>query len=157
MKKAIMLSLLWLGILGAFIFYGYFICGDADIQSQACLGPRFSLECRTENAVLWGGFGVGLATCTTIGFLIVGLVRTKHLGKALAMLLLLVSALCSTILTPVSINVASVSVSVEILHGESGMLVLFQTGLMLFWAALTFVVFTIWVLLSKGTRDETVA
>jgi hypothetical protein len=155
MKKVIMLPLLWIGILGGFLYYGYFICGDADIRSQAYLGPQFALECRTENAVLWGGFGIGLATCIVAGLLIVSLVRRRHLKWGWAVLFLAASAIGSSVLTAVGIETARNCVPFEILHGESGMNIYFMTSFTELVVALGFVVFSVWVVCARmKNRDE---
>lgn len=155
MKKAIILCPLWLCILGIYIFYGYCVVGTSDdYRTEASyMGPQFLLKMRTQWAVLWGGYGIGLATCVTVGLLLVSLARAGRLQKGWALLLLLVSAACSTILTPFSISFARDSVPVEILDGESGLLPFFQAVLMFYTAALSFVVFSVWIFLPKRKKQ----
>lgn len=155
MKKAITLCLLWLGIVGIYIFYGYCVTGDNDdVQTQASyLGPQFLLETRTEYAVLWGGFGIGLATCVTVGLALVGLARSGRLHAAWAVLLLLISAAGSTVLTSISMDVAQDLIPFKIFEGESGLLPLFQTGGMFLTAAFSFLVFLVWIFLPKRKKE----
>lgn len=157
MKKTITLCLLWLGIVGIYIYYGYFVTPDSDeYRNEATnlgLGPQFLLETRTEYAVLWGGYGIGLATCVTVGLAIVGLARSGRLHAAWAVLLFLISAAGSTVLTSISMDIAQDLIPFKIFEGESGLLPLFQIGGMFLTAAFSFVVFSIWIFLPKRKKE----
>lgn len=154
MKRALKLSLLWLGIVAAFTFYGYFICGDSEIRSQANYGPRFTLECRTENAVLWGGFGLGLATWFALGLLTVSLVRRRQLKWGWAVLLLAASAIASTVLAAAAMVIAQYTVPVWIRYDKWNMSTLFMTVFILRMAAVGFVVLSICVLIARIRRKN---
>jgi hypothetical protein len=91
------LAVLWCGIVAASIWCGHFY--DAG------------------GAVLFGGLGVGVATCFTIGLAILGLVHARSVGKIAAIVGLVVSSVVSPILAVTATE--TVADMTGVLPGES--------------------------------------
>jgi hypothetical protein len=101
--KFLLIVSLWVAAVVLFILGGYF---GADSNYG---GHRYQMECAVEA----GALGIGLATCTALGVLILMSVRSKHMTKGSAVLLLAATSAGSAILTPLSLNFGMSALSLD--------------------------------------------
>lgn len=140
---------LWFFVVVAFGGFGFFGPGFANQIS----GDHFALWVAVQAAVLYGGLGVGIATCLAGGFYILNCVRQKRLSKAWAIILLAIVSFGSTFLTPASIHCAQKVLPWTLLEGEGWMSIAVMWFLMILISIAAFVVLAAWILLTKANRS----
>jgi glucan phosphoethanolaminetransferase (alkaline phosphatase superfamily) len=138
MRKAVRLSGLWLGIVGAAAFCGAY--------------PNSSLE----EALVWAGPAVASASYIVAGLVLSGLVRSGRLGRSPAILFLVLATVLSPFISLYSVIFVCKLLPFPMFDGESGMLLLGNFFIMLYIAPVCFVVFSIWVMLAKVAKPVSV-
>lgn len=143
--------IVWLVILAAFAAYGYLIKGQTD---QIGLSEDFYRDLAIRGTITWAAPGVGVATCVTLGWLILAKVRSRHLKKGWAILFLAMSSLGSTISTPLVFVSAGDLFSIPP-DGHSGLMqILYLTGVTLCFAVVAFGFFSLSVLCARTRRVD---
>jgi len=142
---------IWLAILVCFMGYGVWLSR----------GPSGTIYLRDaiESAVLFGALGLGVATCVTMGWVLISRVRSWCLHRHWAVLLLAASSVVSAMLTPlVFFVVGHIPLPEEIRFspddmllssGEPGIPMLAIMFIMVCFAILAFLVPTVCVFLPR--------
>lgn len=141
--------LLWFAVTVAFEGYGFFQPG-AQIH-----GDRFNVRTALEGAVLFGSLGVGVATCLTMGLVILEKVHRGRMRKASAIASLAGSSVASATATPLIAWLAHDKPPWHILGGEDALAIVDITGWMIVAAGVAFIVFALLTLLTVkvGSRE----
>ncbi len=140
--------LLWFAITVAFEVYGFFK-PEAQIN-----GDPFSIRTAVRGAVLFGIFGVGVATCATLGAFIVDRVYRRRIRKRWAIACLAGSSVVSAIATPLFGFIVHDRPPWYILGGEEALGIVDVTGWMIVAAGAGFVLFTVLVFLVAGQPES---
>lgn len=144
------LVVVWLVIVAGAAAYGYLIEGQTD---QIGLSSDFYRELALKTSIAWTAVGFGVATCVTLGWWILTMVRSRELKKGWAILFLALSSLGSIVSTPVVLTTAEGLFSIPP-DGHSGLMMVFHlTLLTLCFAVVAFVLFAVSVLRTRTRVD----
>ena len=134
-------GLLWVGLIVLFACYGFFGPGESDTHYDTAY----------REALMYGAFGIGVATCPTVGLFLIGRTRSHGLGKGWALLILALSTALSIATAPLAMAAADDALfNGRIFHGESGLLIYAVAVWTLALGALGFIVFAICILCTRG-------
>ena len=133
----VVLALLWTSAIALFVIHGYY-----GFYEPAWLGREFIASERSKSAVVWGAFGLCLASSAAVGVFLARAVRWRQVGLPLGLLLLAGSCLLCAIFMPVALEANKRFALIEF-RGADGWGIFYLWALSILWSCLAFAVFTV--------------